>query len=476
MEISVEGTPVGSPFQELLSAIHTLAQASAKGSASSAHKMNKISEGINNLCTSLQSLPAAGQYQGTLDALPSFSGRRAPRGRSLGKGHRVAISYKEHCAMLFGQCLREGMLPPPATHDERRAWINRGNLGNMEASSDEEDEAESSNDEAPRENLDESAMQLDDDPDFPYPNGPGHRVASPQALQIVWRLMCKHGVKSFRPDLGASMSTPTNRFLWNLAIHTFLKLVKAGEYESLTLELCDREKVNRAFATHVEGHLMRQYRQTNHWTEQQRALAALGRKRNGCRANLKNCRQDEAVAHPALVCLVPIIADCCSDDKTDHEAPPTPPAPSDPTRESEQKVKRRVILRLPWRHNRVQRILVALDRLKERRLKYEVKKPNTPPPRVRRRPLVEEAKTSQLTHPKGLPIKFYNEEWLKSMSTFELQELNAKVEGPRLDYLLGVLESMLDSVLSFSPQPQPGASTREPQDSTFLHHIALPPG
>jgi hypothetical protein len=166
---------------------------------------------------------------------------------------------------MFGQCLHEGTFPAPASHEERRSWINRGNRVDAAGESSEDGKGGNghiNDDEAPAGHdhldIDGSAMELDDDPCFPYPNGPGHPRASPEALKIIWHEMCKNQVKSFRLNLNDAMSTPTNQFLWNLAIQTFYKLIRAGEYESLTLDLCSKEKVNRAFSTHITGHLLRE--------------------------------------------------------------------------------------------------------------------------------------------------------------------------------------------------------------------------
>ena len=154
---------------------------------------------------------------------------------------------RQHCATMFGRCA--GQFPPPATTEERRAWIRRG----FTDSSDEESDEES--DSSP----DYSPMDTDEDfdPCFPYGDGPGHSKASPQALRIIWRAMRRSRVKSFRPDFSKAINSPANRFLWELARSNFMQVVRSGEYDPVTEEVCDEDDIKDYFTTHIQGHLMR---------------------------------------------------------------------------------------------------------------------------------------------------------------------------------------------------------------------------
>jgi hypothetical protein len=147
---------------------------------------------------------------------------------------------------------------------------------------------------------------------------------------------------------------------------------------------------------------------------------------------LKNWRLEEVVRHPSLVGLIPVIENCCSDDETDEEADRSPVRPGLPMRA--------VVYKLPWRNEQVERIMIALDWLKAWRREYSTQRPNTPPPRVRRRP--QQPKNSSLPYREGLPISFYNELWLGSLDTRELQELNSQVNGPPLDYYVALVEQI----------------------------------
>jgi hypothetical protein len=148
---------------------------------------------------------------------------------------------------------------------------------------------------------------------------------------------------------------------------------------------------------------------------------------------LKRWRLETVVSQPTLVGLIPIIEHCCSDDETDDEADPSLLRPGAPMRAS--------VLKLPWRSQQVERIMIALDRMKARRRDFATRKPNTPPPRVRRRP--EHPKISSLPHPEGLPVAFYDESWLKTLPTYSLQALNSKIDGPPLDFYVGLVEQII---------------------------------
>ncbi|PLW26074.1 hypothetical protein PCANC_27073 [Puccinia coronata f. sp. avenae] len=410
-------TSVNSPSVEvLISSINSLAQTSVQIGTASLSAVRVIAEGF----TSLNSLIDGGQLN--LPTPPSRTpAARGGSGRSRSQALfdnmevdtpttsrrpdrpnlEIQAFVRQHCATLFGRCARDDKFPEPATAEERRAWI-RVNLTGPGSESDEE-----------LTSVCDYAMDLDgDDPDFPYgPDGPGHSSASPQALKIIWRAMRDAQIKSFRPDLSKAMTSPANRFLWEFAQKTFMRVVRSGEYDPLTKEMCDQVDIKQYFTVHVQSHLMRiSYHQ---------------------RLRLHARRESEkTVAVQLLVGLIPVIESCCSDDETDDEADRSLVRPGLPMRA--------VVHKLPWRNQQVERVMIALDRLQARRREYATQRPNTPPPQVRRRP--QQPKNSTLPYVEGLPISFYDESWLKSLSTHELQELNSKVDGPPLEYFVGLVE------------------------------------
>ncbi|KAA1118674.1 hypothetical protein PGT21_001717 [Puccinia graminis f. sp. tritici] len=258
----------------LVSSIETLALTSAEGNSLFSHAISKMTEGFSKLTVALQSSLPTAQFS-AIQHPPSSSRRQTPRihtahhhpepeymsdsddeGPEGPQNTDLLAAVRRHSATLFGKCFYEGNFPPPATPEERRQWIDRGDIVD-----DLDDESHESFHDDSAMDLSvhgESEMEVDLDPSFPYPDGPGHPAASPQALRILWRTMRNCNVKSFRPNLAEAMTTPSNRFLWNLAIRTFYRLVRSGEYECLTSEMCIQKEVNRAFRTHVKGHLMRE--------------------------------------------------------------------------------------------------------------------------------------------------------------------------------------------------------------------------
>lgn len=97
------------------------------------------------------------------------------------------------------------------------------------------------------------------DPCFPYTDGPGHRMASPETLSIIWQQMKIVGMKSFRPDLSQPFNTPENQVWWDFAIKTLCKLVECGEYDTISLELCTRAQIWETLRNHVTETLMKRY-------------------------------------------------------------------------------------------------------------------------------------------------------------------------------------------------------------------------
>ncbi|PLW38171.1 hypothetical protein PCASD_09469 [Puccinia coronata f. sp. avenae] len=423
-------------IEALASSIHSLAQASNQASIGT---LKVIAEAFTTFNRTIASLPLGNLANMNPSPSPINSRRHRPQPssnhdmevdppttRQQGKRNCEIQSFvRQHCATMFGRCARDESYAPPATEEEQRGWIKRS-AG--DSSDDESDNEPASYNVG-------SDMELDEDydPDFPYPNGPGHSAASPQALKIIWRTMRKAGVKSFRPDLSKHMSAHPNRFLWDLARQAFMRVVRSGEYYPLTIEMCEQVDIQKCFATHVQGHIMRKYADNKKFTPEQLAARQKSKRKNTRLATLKRWRLEEVVLHPNLINLIPIVEQCCSDDETDDEADPSLLRPGAPMRAS--------VLKLPWRSEKVERIMIALDQLKARRRNYSVQQPNTPPPRVRRRS--QNPKISKMPHKEGLPVVFYDESWLNNLPTYKLQALNTKVDGPPLDFYVGLVEQII---------------------------------
>lgn len=95
------------------------------------------------------------------------------------------------------------------------------------------------------------------DPRFPWRGGPGGEYSNPQILLIMWTMMNRVGVSSFRPIWEESMTSPLNKFLWTLATSTFIHLVKASEYDDIKPQDAKFEEVFKAMKEHARTSLKR---------------------------------------------------------------------------------------------------------------------------------------------------------------------------------------------------------------------------
>ncbi|KAH9448447.1 hypothetical protein Pst134EA_027757 [Puccinia striiformis f. sp. tritici] len=432
-------------LQAILSTLSTVAQSSVEIGKSSMRAMNLMAEGFANLNSVIGSLrntpaPSRGTHSQHAASGPSFDiNDNTPTGRCRKQTSSDLLeAIWNHCETMFGRAAEDHAYVhlPPATPEEQCRWIRHGE------SDDEPDKSDHDS------NNSDTDMAVDGDSSFPYPNGPGHHAATRDALKIIWHTMRKAGVTSFRPDLSKPVTYHLNRFLWDLAIKCFMRLVRCGEYPSLDPELCNQLDVQHAFRNHIEGHLMRTYRENKKWSPQQIAARDKNRRKNSRLACLKRWRTEEIVAHSNLVGLIAIVEHCCSDDETDDKHPARPT----PRRGSSKIPMQAKVLQLSWRSALVERIMIGLDLLRARRLAEAIQKPANravhldmnrpnPPPRVGRR--VEQPNASSRSPKVGLPILFYHEPWLKSISTYNLQALKTTIQGPPLDAYVSMIENLL---------------------------------
>ena len=151
---------------------------------------------------------------------------------------------------------------------------------------------------------------------------------------------------------------------------------------------------------------------------------------------LKQCWLEEVFSRPSLVGLVPVIEKCFSNDETDNEFPAWPL----PFQGSSKIAMQAKVLQLPWRSAQVEHIMIGLDWLRVQRLEYEVQKPGIPPTCIWRR--LEEPQDSSRLHVSGLPMSFYNESWVSSLNTTELQELDSGIQGFLLEAFLQIIGNL----------------------------------
>jgi hypothetical protein len=135
---------------------------------------------------------------------------------------------------------------------------------------------------------------------------------------------------------------------------------------------------------------------------------------------------DTLLTEPSLAQLLSTVEGCCSDDETDDEAPP----PAD------ARQKCCVVLNVPWRHPRVTRLMMELDRIRENREEYNGQ---APPKRLRRRSA--HATASTIPARSELPIGAYNANWLSTLSGHEAADLKP-ASTPAIGHLIEVLKSL----------------------------------
>ncbi|WAQ91656.1 hypothetical protein PtA15_15A45 [Puccinia triticina] len=206
-----------------------------------------------------------------------------------------------------------------------------------------------------------------------------------------------------RDNLGLPTSTAANTFLWDLAVWIFMTLVDAGKYKDVTRETCSEEM-----------------------TPEQRALRDKAHRRNTRRSRLREWRISTLLSEPSLAQLLPIVESCCSEDKTDDEAPEPPNA----------RQKSCVTLTMPWRHSRVTRLMMELDRIRSNR---RDKHSNAPPTRTRRQSA--NPNQSTVSAPHGLPIGTYNQDWLRQLLGYDAESLKPTT-APAIGHFIEVLKTL----------------------------------
>lgn len=218
-------------------------------------------------------------------------------------------------------------------------------------------------------------------------------------------------------------------WIWTMIHNSHIPMgpVEAGEYHNLTLELCQQRDVEAACQTHVVNHLMRVYCEWTRWGHEELNHRNMMQR--------QTTRLKSVLAQPLLTHLTPVVEACCSDDKTDKEEE------SQATSKLGIPQKKCVVLDLPWRHPCIKRLMMGLDRLRAQRLEDPTSKSNAPPQRIRRRPA--HPQVSRMAHKVGLPITFYNEEWLKTLSVYEAQALDSRLNGPQVEHYIGLIDRLL---------------------------------
>lgn len=142
-----------------------------------------------------------------------------------------------HIACILGPGAHE-KLPKPASLDEKKCWLSQQPIDSVQFHVD----SESQTPDAAETNLNAT-----------HPDGPGHPDSSPQQLSVMRHMMNAVRVKSLRPDLSRSMSSGENKWLWDLAIKIFIKLVECGEYTGIPLTSQGISTIKKCFSSHIQS-------------------------------------------------------------------------------------------------------------------------------------------------------------------------------------------------------------------------------
>ncbi|WAR63274.1 hypothetical protein PtB15_18B356 [Puccinia triticina] len=323
----------------------------------------------------------------------------------------VADEVRRHVIRLFGRAASNGDYPPPASDEDRRSWVQPiEDPGN-------EDFDDSDSDKDPLH------MDEDFDPCFPYPDGPGHPRATPESLKIIWRMVRRAGVWSFRPDLGKSVNSVSNCFLWELAARTFMRRVDSGRFNLVTRDICDLQMVQQIINRFV-------YYDNNKFEEAELKRHARARQAVTLLKKLIEWQIAEIQANPELAGLIRIVQGCTSNNKSDEEAVEDLEVEDDlgPAR----RPKRCVALHVPWCSPWIGHILNWLNQLHRERLEAAETRLNAPPTCQQRQD--PNPRVGRIKPVFRLPRGACNPDWLRTLLPRELVQMDA-VETPVNHYL-----------------------------------------
>lgn len=145
---------------------------------------------------------------------------------------------------MMGRTKAESQTPPrAATLAEKTQW-RRADLSRAASSSLDLDEIN-------------APPPSPNNPQFPYPEGPGNEVANPKIFTIMWKIMHRFGVTAFRPNHFESVNSRDNHFLYEVCTVAFIKLYDCGEYKGLTPEEVHPENVMKAIKKYARETLHR---------------------------------------------------------------------------------------------------------------------------------------------------------------------------------------------------------------------------
>ncbi|KAH9819108.1 hypothetical protein DFH28DRAFT_1122695 [Melampsora americana] len=358
-----------------------------------------LQQQVQHLSQAVRDLAMLYAQQNTASARGASSGKLVEKSKKKSSAEFLG-RIRSHIRKLMG--LRENEeIPASATRAQMSSWKLGTTKQEMLSSF----------------NMNQLPPQIENqsDPRFPYKGGPGGEFSNPQELLIMWTMMNRVGVSSFRPVWEEAVSCRSNAFLWRLATAIFIQLVKCGQYDNITPDDAKFDVVFAAIKKHARQSLQRIVRERNEWPA---AKIRASKKHIVRQQRVRGLRmRRKAIAlRSGLPLFCNVIEQCCSDDETDLEDDPSG---------SQKKIFR--IKKLEWRSTSLQTLLLSLDahRSKEKDNSPKGTPGVRPTERVRDSTLL-----SRMEPPPGLPIDCYDAEWLKKVEEHEPEQYEALQVDP----------------------------------------------
>ncbi|KAH9809248.1 hypothetical protein DFH28DRAFT_1133925 [Melampsora americana] len=331
-------------------------------------------------------------------------------------GGRTASRVRFHIACMLGPNAQQ-KLPKPASAEEKNGWLSEQSIDSIQFDLESDPHT-----------LD--AQQASSN--SPQNDGPGHPDSSPQQISVIRLMMKAAGVRSFRPDFSRSVSFGNNKWLWDLSMKIFIKLVECGEYTGIASTTRGINLIKKSFTSHIQT-LQKRYREEN-WDVARKKKAADEVRRSTRMRHLKASRDRVVLSKECFWPLSGIMQAACSDDETDDDGDE---AISDALRAN----KPCNVRRLAWRSDALEAVCLLIDKYKSNLDSsipgYSPGQKGRPP---RRRIRGTERPISRIEAPAGLPIDCYSEDWVSSLSAVQRCQLEIH-SSPVLEPMISLLES-----------------------------------
>lgn len=160
-----------------------------------------------------------------------------------------------HVSTLLGK-EEDQKLPRPAGLEEMKTWMSKQEIDRVEFDVDFESSASGAEE--------GNASR----------NGPWHLEATPVQLSVMRQMMKAVGVTRFCPDFSLPASRGTNKWLWDLAVCIFIKLVQCGEYTGIPVSKDGILVIKKSFNSHIQS-LMKKYVSVTHYAFDSIVLIAI---------------------------------------------------------------------------------------------------------------------------------------------------------------------------------------------------------